>query len=87
MGKDSDAEAAAKRSIELNQRFFEGWLVLGLVYLRSHKLKESEASFRKLTEVAPNMPEAFDFLAIALSAQGKQTDAAAAKAMARTLRT
>ena len=45
-----------------------------------------EKAFRKLTEVAPRMPEAWDFLGMALSAQGKHDDAAAAKVHARTLR-
>jgi Flp pilus assembly protein TadD len=61
-------------------------MALGILHLRNGHAEESETAFRKLTEVAPRMPEAFDFLGMALSAQGKHDEAAAARVHARTLR-
>jgi len=84
--KDSEAEDAAQRSIELNPNFFEGWMAMGILHLRRGQAAESEKAFRKLTEVAPRMPEAFDLMGMALNVQGKHDEAAAAKVHARTLR-
>jgi Flp pilus assembly protein TadD len=61
-------------------------MALGILHLRKGDAEESEKAFRKLTEVAPRMPEAWDFLGMALSAQGKHSDAAEAKVHAQTLR-
>ena len=61
-------------------------MALGIIHLRHGRAEESEIAFRKLTEVASRMPEAWDFLGMALSAQGKHDEAAAVKAHARTLR-
>ena len=61
-------------------------MVLGMTLLRNGQAEESERAFRKVTEVAPRMPEAWDLLVIALNAQGKHDEAAAAKSRANALR-
>ncbi|TFF91053.1 tetratricopeptide repeat protein [Candidatus Thorarchaeota archaeon] len=86
LNHDKESEEAAKKSIELKPEFFEGWLALGMLHLRQGHADESETYFRKLAELAPRMPEAHEFLAVSLSAQGKHREAGQARERARSLR-
>ena len=86
LNRDKESEEAAKKSIEIKPEFFEGWLTLGMLRLRQGNAEKAEEYFRKLTELYPRMPEAFEFLAITLSAQGKHAEATQHRAHARSLR-
>ncbi|MHA2380349.1 MAG: hypothetical protein ACXADS_13835 [Candidatus Thorarchaeota archaeon] len=70
----------------MNPKEGEAWFSLGLVNLKLGQLGDAEAAMKKLTEVAPKMPEAWDFLKIIYGAQDRDIIVAVAKDKARELR-
>lgn len=84
LGDMPSAEAAFRRSVELNPRDVSTRFQLAVVYFTEHKLNDAASTMRQLIEIQPNDPELHEFLAQVLAAQGSTDEAQQehAKAMA-----
>ena len=75
LGDIPRAEAAFRRSIELNPRDVSTRYQLAVTYYTEGKLDDAEATMRQLIQMQPNDAEMHKFLAQVLSEKGAQAEA------------
>ena len=57
-GKDSEAEAALKQAIAVDEKMAVAWYELGMVYVRTSKNADARAALQKYLELEPNGKDA-----------------------------
>jgi tetratricopeptide (TPR) repeat protein len=57
-GKDSEAESALKKAIEMDAKYAQAHYELGMVYVRAGKSAEAKAALNKYLELEPNGKDA-----------------------------
>jgi Tfp pilus assembly protein PilF len=75
LGDMPRAEAAFRRSVELNPRDVSTRFQLAVVYFTEHKLDDAASTMRQLIQMQPNDAEMHEFLAQVLAAQGSTEEA------------
>ncbi|HEY5609952.1 MAG TPA: protein kinase, partial [Thermoanaerobaculia bacterium] len=71
----SQAEAAAKRALAIDERIAEAHATLGLIYVNSWRWSHAEAEFKRAIELNPNYPTAYHWYNIYLRFVGRRDDA------------
>lgn len=73
------AESLARRAIEIDDGYFDGWNTLGAIYVMAERSSDAVQALNRAVAIRPSSGQAHYNLALALQAQG-QTQAAAAAA-------
>lgn len=73
------AESLARRAIEIDDGYFDGWNTLGAIYVMADRSSDAVQALNRAVAIRPSSGQAHYNLALALQAQG-QTQAAAAAA-------
>lgn len=71
------ARAAAGRGLEVEPRYLDASLVLGVAYYQEKNYPEAEKAFRRAIEIEPRALSAYDNLGQTLWLMGRQDEAAA----------
>jgi tetratricopeptide (TPR) repeat protein len=76
-GDTAGARAAAGRALELEPRYVDATLVLGVAFYTEKNLPEAEQAFRRAIEIEPQALSAYDNLGQTLWLMGRQDEATA----------